>query len=155
MKNLLCSVLILVIFSCKKNDLVIYKIISNPKHKLKYYNPNPDVIFIVFSKEKVSPELVHEKILNGDFKETYEEKTWFIKELGQDDGFLWSITFQPHDWLWKNNDYQYLISINRVSSLDIKKGTVLTLKSTDNIPLKWFGWWGDEFTAKVNLDKKI
>lgn len=150
MKNLIAFMTLVVVFttfSCKKEkDCVVYQINGINQ---------TDVFYMAFSKEALSPDLIVQKILDGDFEKNSEKNTSLKQEIGQDSGYVWGVTFQPLDFLSKDGKYTYDVTINRVTSNAIKQGAVLSLLSTDTIPLTWFGWWGIQFSGKVELSEKM
>jgi len=140
-------VVVFTTFSCKKEkDCVVYQINGINQ---------TDVFYMAFSKEALSPDLIVQKILDGDFEKNSEKITSLKQEIGQDSGYVWGVTFQPLEFLSKEGKYVYDVTINRVTSDAIKQGAVLSLLSTDTIPLTWFGWWGIQFSGKVELSEKM
>ena len=147
---ILITILIIVIDSCSfKKDYVIYQIQPTDGSSVEY---------MAFSKQSLDPQFISEKILNGEFSTTSEKITSLEKEIGIDSGYVWHVTFsmfEEHIDEHKNKTYLYDQQVLRIPASDIKEGKVLSIASTNAIPLKWPGWWGMQFHRNIRLEQEL
>lgn len=137
MKYVSIIISILILTSCSK-DVEIYQTKQHSDYHIEY---------IAVSNKDYTPESMHYEVMKGNY-EIEDGSNFSMSDFG-DEAYIWHLKYMNIGRLTNDTTKinQYDVSIRRHDL----SGDIPTIENKDSIPVKWFGFWGNSFSADMEI----